>query len=106
MAAEPTSGPRAGSLAEPEPLYLPVGEEVSVFEHCHAQRLAVMLKGPTGCGKTRFVEHMAWRLGRPLVSIACHDDLSASDLVGRYLIHHDATAWHAGPLAQALRNGA
>src|SRR5690606_37354708 len=106
MAAEPTSRPRAGSLAGPEPFYLPVGEELSVFEHCHAQRLAVMLKGPTGCGKTRFVEHMAWRLGRPLVSIACHDDLSASDLVGRYLIHHDATVWHDGPLTQAVRNGA
>ncbi|MEO7151181.1 MAG: CbbQ/NirQ/NorQ/GpvN family protein [Burkholderiaceae bacterium] len=73
---------------------------------CHAQQLAVMLKGPTGCGKTRFVEHMAWRLGRPLVSIACHDDLSASDLIGRYLIHHDSTVWHDGPLTRAVRTGA
>jgi nitric oxide reductase NorQ protein len=89
-----------------EPFYLPVGEEVSVFERCHLQRLAVMLKGPTGCGKTRFVEHMAWRLGRPLVTIACHDDLSASDLVGRYLIHHDSTVWHDGPLTRAVREGA
>ena len=85
---------------------MPTGEEVAVFEHCHAQRLAVMLKGPTGCGKTRFVEHMAWRLGRPLVTIACHDDLSASDLVGRYLIHHDSTVWHDGPLTRAVREGA
>jgi nitric oxide reductase NorQ protein len=61
------------------PYYLPVGDEIAVFETCHARRLAVMLKGPTGCGKTRFVEHMAWRLGRPLVTVACHDDLSASD---------------------------
>ena len=67
-----------------EPFYLPVGDEVALFERCHARGLAVMLKGPTGCGKTRFIEHMAWRLGRPLVTIACHDDLSASDLIGRY----------------------
>ena len=89
-----------------EPFYLPIGKEVSVFECCHVQRLAVMLKGPTGCGKTRFVEHMAWRLGRSLVTIACHDDLSASDLVGRYLIHHDSTVWHDGPLTRAVREGA
>ena len=89
-----------------EPFYLPIGDEVSVFERCHAQRLAVMLKGPTGCGKTRFVEHMAWRLGRSLVTVACHDDLSASDLVGRYLIHHDSTVWHDGPLTRAVREGA
>ncbi|MDP9324074.1 MAG: MoxR family ATPase, partial [Acidobacteriota bacterium] len=68
-----------------EPYYLAVGEEIDVFERCHGRQLPVMLKGPTGCGKTRFVEHMAWRLGRPLVTIACHDDLSASDLTGRYL---------------------
>jgi nitric oxide reductase NorQ protein len=100
------SSPATGRPLGPEPFYLPVGEEVEVFERCWRQRLAVMLKGPTGCGKTRFVEHMAWRLGRPLVSIACHDDLSASDLVGRYLIHHDATVWHDGPLARAVRTGA
>ncbi|HUG21919.1 CbbQ/NirQ/NorQ/GpvN family protein [Piscinibacter sp.] len=88
------------------PFYLPQRDEVAVFEQCHARQLAVMLKGPTGCGKTRFVEHMAWRLGRPLVSVACHDDLSASDLVGRYLIHHDSTVWHDGPLARAAREGA
>jgi len=102
----PTSVPGVESSAGPEPFYLPVGQEVAVFEHCHQRQLAVMLKGPTGCGKTRFVEHMAWRLGRPLVSIACHDDLSASDLVGRYLIHHDATVWHDGPLTHAVRSGA
>ncbi len=89
-----------------EPFYLPVGGEVALFEQCHARELAVMLKGPTGCGKTRFVEYMAWRLKRPLVSVACHDDLSASDLVGRYLIHHDSTAWHDGPLTRAAREGA
>ena len=66
----------------------------------------VMLKGPTGCGKTRFVEHMAWRLGRPLVTVACHDDLSASDLTGRYLIRGDETVWQDGPLTLAARAGA
>jgi nitric oxide reductase NorQ protein len=89
-----------------EPFYLPVGHERALFEQCHARGLAVMLKGPTGCGKTRFVEHMAWRLRRPLVTIACHDDLSASDLIGRFLIHHDATVWHDGPLTRAVREGA
>jgi nitric oxide reductase NorQ protein len=65
-----------------------------------------MLKGPTGCGKTRFVEHMAWRLGRPLVTVACHDDLSASDLTGRWLIRGSETVWQDGPLARAARLGA
>jgi len=68
------------------PYYVAAGDEVEIFAMCHARGLPVMLKGPTGCGKTRFVEHMAWRLQRPLVTIACHDDLSASDLTGRYLI--------------------
>ena len=65
-----------------------------------------MLKGPTGCGKTRFVEHMAWRLGRPLVTVACHDDLSASDLIGRYLVRGGETVWQDGPLTRAVRAGA
>ena len=73
---------------------------------CHARGLPVMLKGPTGCGKTRFVEHMAWRLGRPLVTVACHDDLSASDLTGRYLIRGSDTIWLDGPLTRAARVGA
>ncbi len=88
------------------PFYVASGDEVKVFEQAHAARLPVMLKGPTGCGKTRFVEHMAWRLGRPLVTIACHDDLAASDLVGRYLIRHDGTQWQDGPLTRAVREGA
>lgn len=88
------------------PFYLPSGNEVAVFEQCHAHKLAVMLKGPTGCGKTRFVEYMAWRLKRPLITISCHDDLSASDLVGRFLIRHDGTAWQDGPLTRAVREGA
>lgn len=88
------------------PFYVAGGNEVTVFEQCHANRLAVMLKGPTGCGKTRFVEHMAFRLGLPLVTISCHDDLSASDLIGRFLIRHDGTAWQDGPLTRAVREGA
>jgi nitric oxide reductase NorQ protein len=92
-------------VGEP-PYYLPSGGEVAVFEQCHARNLAVMLKGPTGCGKTRFVEYMAWRLGRPLVTISCHDDLTASDLVGRFLIRQDGTVWQDGPLTRAVREGA
>ena len=88
------------------PYYLATGDEVAIFNQCHARKLAVMLKGPTGCGKTRFVEYMAWRLGRPLVTISCHDDLTASDLVGRFLIRHDGTAWQDGPLTRAVREGA
>ncbi len=117
MSASTTSVPRLQSLAtvhadglrypgERAPFYLPVGDEVAVFETCHARGLAVMLKGPTGCGKTRFVEHVAWRLGRPLVTIACHDDLSASDLTGRYLIRGGETVWQDGPLTLAARHGA
>ena len=88
------------------PYYVPIGGEVALFEQCHRRGLPVMLKGPTGCGKTRFVEHMAWRLGRPLVTIACHDDLSANDLTGRYLIRGGETVWADGPLAVAARLGA
>jgi nitric oxide reductase NorQ protein len=89
-----------------EPFYLPQGREVAIFEACHASGLPVMLKGPTGSGKTRFVEHMAWRLGRPFVTVACHDDLSASDLIGRYLVHASETVWQDGPLTRAVRAGA
>lgn len=89
-----------------EPFYVPTGDEVNLFQAAYAARLPVMLKGPTGCGKTRFVEHMAWRLGRPLVTVACHEDLFASDLVGRYLLRHDETVWEDGPLTRAVRMGA
>src|SRR5688500_1388029 len=91
---------------ESEPYYLPTADEVSLFEKCHQRALSVMLKGPTGCGKTRFVEHMAWRLGRPLVTVACHDDLSASDLTGRDLVRGGDTVWQEGPLTLAARLGA
>ncbi|HTY98964.1 MAG TPA: CbbQ/NirQ/NorQ/GpvN family protein [Rhodocyclaceae bacterium] len=97
--------PSLGTI-EAEPYYQPVGDEVAVFAAAHARRLPVLLKGPTGCGKTRFVEHMAWRLKRPLVTVACHDDLTTADLVGRYLIAGDETVWLDGPLTAAVRAGA
>jgi nitric oxide reductase NorQ protein len=93
-------------IPEVQPYYVPVGDEIAIFEQCHARGLAVMLKGATGCGKTRFVEYVAWRLGRPLVTVACHDDLSASDLTGRYLIRGGETVWQDGPLTMAARHGA
>lgn len=88
------------------PYYLASGNEVTIFEQAHLRKLAVMLKGPTGCGKTRFVEHMAWKLGRPLVTVPCHEDLTASDLIGRFLIRNDDTVWQDGPLTRAVREGA
>src|SRR4029434_2028208 len=89
-----------------EPYYLNVKDEVALFETAYKAKLPVMLKGPTGCGKTRFVEAMAYRLGRPLVTVACHEDLSATDLVGRFLIEGEETVWHDGPLTAAVRHGA
>src|SRR5688572_20376487 len=89
-----------------EPYYLPVAREIELFEAAHSARLPVILKGPTGCGKTRFVEHMAWRLERPLITVACHEDLSSTDLVGRFLLEGEETIWHDGPLTSAVRNGA
>jgi nitric oxide reductase NorQ protein len=71
------------TVPEKEPFYIALADEIALFEQCHFRSLAVMLKGPTGCGKTRFVEHMAWKLGRPLVTVSCQDDLSSSDLTGR-----------------------
>lgn len=93
------------TLAE-KPFYQPSGDEISVFEAAAKGQLPVLLKGPTGCGKTRFVEHMAWRLKRPLVTISCHDDLTTADLVGRYLIVGADTVWFDGPLTAAVRAGA
>lgn len=91
---------------EQEPYYLRTDNEIQIFEAACRARLPVMLKGPTGCGKTRFVQHMAWRLRRPLITVACHEDLFASDLLGRYLLMHDETVWVDGPLTQAVRMGA
>jgi nitric oxide reductase NorQ protein len=108
-----------------EPYYLPVGDEVALFTAAFSQQIPVLLKGPTGCGKTRFIEYMAWKLGRPLtiikdatdgesekthglplVTVACHEDLTASDLVGRYLLEGESTRWIDGPLTRAAKAGA
>ncbi|MFN7944138.1 MAG: CbbQ/NirQ/NorQ/GpvN family protein [Blastocatellia bacterium] len=89
-----------------EPFYLNIGNETEIFETAFKSKLPLMLKGPTGCGKTRFVEAMAYRLGRPLVTVACHEDLSATDLVGRFLLEGEETVWHDGPLTTAVRHGA
>jgi nitric oxide reductase NorQ protein len=87
------------------PFYRPVADECAVFEAAHRHGLPLLLKGPTGCGKTRFVEHMAARLGLPLFTVACHDDLSAADLIGRYLLKGGETEWVDGPLTRAVREG-
>nr|MBP8922221.1 AAA family ATPase [Thauera sp.] len=87
------------------PFYQPAGDEAGVFEHAWKNRLPLLIKGPTGCGKTRFVAHMAARLGLPLYTVACHDDLTAADLVGRHLIGDGKTVWCDGPLTRAVREG-
>ena len=110
------AGGEAHRLAA-EPWYLPLADEIEVFEAAYLARLPVLLKGPTGCGKTRFVEHMAWRIYRqadthrraletPLITVACHEDLTAADLVGRYLLSGDQTVWIDGALTRAVRSGA
>ena len=99
-----------------EPYYLPLGDEITLFEAAYKSRLPVLLKGPTGCGKTRFIEYMAWRISQSngrvlspvdsLVTVSCHEDLTATDLVGRYLLKQDSTVWQDGPLTRAVRTGA
>lgn len=89
-----------------EPYYEATGDEIAIFEAAHRNKLPVLLKGPTGCGKTRFMEYMAWRLKRPLITVSCHDDLTASDLVGRFLVKGGETTWVDGPLTRAVRAGA
>ncbi len=93
-------------LIREEPYYHPIGEEIALYEAAYASRLPMMLKGPTGCGKTRFIEHMAWKLDKPLITVSCHEDMTASDLVGRYLLEPGGTVWHDGPLTRAVRHGA
>jgi len=88
-----------------EPFYLAQGKEIDLFEAAYINKLPVMLKGPTGSGKTRLIEHMAWKLRRPLYTVACHDDLSANDLTGRYIIRGDEVEWIDGPLLMAIKNG-
>ena len=108
-----------------EPFYVPIKDEIELFEAAYAQKIPVLLKGPTGCGKTRFIEYMAFKLGRPvsaikdagdtpptnghgraLITVACHEDLTASDLVGRYLLEGDSTRWIDGPITRAVKVGA
>lgn len=106
-------------VAREEPFYLPISDEVEIFEAAYHEKIPVLLKGPTGCGKTRFVEYMAYRLGHstagargrqkqglPLITVACHEDLTASDLVGRYLLEGESTRWIDGPLTRSVRAGA
>jgi len=88
-----------------EPYYAEVNGEVGLFTIAAKSRMPVMLKGPTGCGKSRFVQHMAYRLGRPLITVACHEDLTASDLVGRYLLKGEETVWVDGPLTLGVKHG-
>ena len=92
-------------FVDKEPYYEPVADEIEVFEAAYNNQLPVLLKGPTGCGKTRFMEYMGWRIKRPLITVSCHDDLTASDLVGRYLVSGGETVWVDGPLARAVRSG-
>lgn len=109
MANDPGLGYRNGVVpdaASTRPFYQATGNEEAVFKAAYRQGLALVLKGPTGCGKTRFVEAMAHDLGRPLITVSCHDDLTTADLVGRYLLRGDETLWVDGPLTRAVREGA
>jgi len=101
-----TAGAGARACVDREtPYYQPQGQERELFTQAWQQRLPVLIKGPTGCGKTRFVAHMAARLGVPLFTVSCHDDLTAADLIGRHLITAGSTVWVDGPLTQAVRAG-
>jgi nitric oxide reductase NorQ protein len=93
-------------LVRREPFYQPQRNEVALYEAAYRNRLPVMVKGPTGCGKSRFIEYMAWKLGKPLITVACNEDMTASDLVGRYLLEANGTRWLDGPLTTAARIGA
>jgi nitric oxide reductase NorQ protein len=107
-----TARPFEEFIITEEPYYIPLGDEVEVFTSAYRARLPVLLKGPTGCGKTRFVEFMTYRLGKelglslPLITVACHEDLTGSDLVGRYLLKGEETLWVDGPLTRAVKHGA
>lgn len=93
-------------LITEKPYYRPVADEIELYEAAYSVRMPMMLKGPTGCGKTRFVEYIAWKLGKPLITVACNEDMTASDLVGRFLLDASGTRWQDGPLAIAARYGA
>ena len=102
----PSENMIAQYVIEEEPYYRATGQEVALYDAAYAVRMPMMLKGPTGCGKTRFVEYMAWRLGKPLITIACHEDMTASELGGRHLLDAGGTHWSDGPLTLAVRHGA
>ena len=106
MTGTGTAAAPALEWALDEPFYLARADEVALFDGAYRRRLPVMLRGPTGCGKTRFVRYMAWRLDRPLITVACHDDLSANDLTGRFVVRGGETLWQDGPLTAAARAGA
>jgi nitric oxide reductase NorQ protein len=89
-----------------EPYYEPIGDELALYTSAYEVRMPMMIKGPTGCGKSRFIEHMAWNLGKPLITVACNEDMTASDLVGRFLLDKEGTKWQDGPLTTAARIGA
>jgi len=93
-------------IIKDEPYFEPVADEIDLYQAAYNARMPMMLKGPTGCGKSRFVEYMAWKLKRPLITVACNEDMTASDLVGRFLLDKDGTKWQDGPLATAARIGA
>ncbi|SEK76471.1 CbbQ/NirQ/NorQ/GpvN family protein [Halomonas daqiaonensis] len=101
----PLSSVAADASEQEIPYYESVGNECTMFEQAFQQRLPLLLKGPTGCGKTRFVSHMAAKLGKPLFTVSCHDDLTAADLTGRYLLQGGETRWVDGPLTRAVREG-
>ena len=110
-ATRPASTAAVGDVLEPymvqhEPYYRAVADEVELYEAAYSVRMPMMLKGPTGCGKTRFVEYMAWKLQKPLITVACNEDMTASDLVGRFLLDANGTRWQDGPLSVAARHGA
>lgn len=98
--------PLAHYRVRTQPYYRPAAREVNLYEHAYAHRLPLLLKGPTGCGKTRFIEYMAWKLDRPLITLACNEDMTAADLVGRWLLDERGTVWQDGPLTLAVRHGA
>ena len=112
---EPTFTDKQASATNAQPYYLPLTDEVEVFRAAYTARLPILLKGPTGCGKTRFVEHMTWLLNSekpveaqsdtPLITVSCHEALTATDMVGRYLLKGDETIWSDGPLTRAVRSG-
>jgi len=106
MSNQDTNVDPAQYIIKDEPYYEPVADEIALYEAAYNARMPMMLKGPTGCGKSRFVEYMAYKLGRPLITVACNEDMTASDLVGRFLLDKDGTKWQDGPLTTAARMGA